>query len=636
MATLLPEGKQSFQNSAGVPLIGGKLYTYDTGTSTPRPTYQDAAGTTPNTNPIILDARGEATVFWSGSYKVVLKDTADVTIWTVDGVVSADSYANTTLATLAASGGSALVGYLPAGAGAVATTVQAALRKWVSVFDFMTAAQITDVQGNVGSIDCYAAFQAATNYVQLNPLGGVVYIPRGTYKISGGTITNDRSANSSVGRVSYCGEDENGTRLIYSGAGNNCFYIANNQTAALEQNASYQRFTDMTIIGPSKRALSAGITMNLGAWPIFERLNIQAFDFGVYLQDVDHLYMEKVNLRFNNKGGIAVKSGAPGVSSTQPNNFTLTSCSFSNNSDYAFVVNGGASINMFGGSVENNGTVGAGGFGLQFIDCGYEGGRGANIQGVYFEGNNGIADVILTATTINATPMLGVVHYLSCDFKRISNAVKTTNHILCAFGADATVGKQVLTMAGCSFKTYGAYAPSGATPVIGFSITPASASNFFDLGSYYMSATEKPSFIQNLNKKDLRVSKAANQTFANGVAAQWSIDTVIGAATNPLWNPIVTGGNIVIDETGTYAVSAFAVLSTSGAGNKYFTFLKNGAAIGSGESTSATNLITGNITARFVSGDVLTINYQQSTGANQDIAGSGSSQSNVNIVRLFG
>ena len=85
MATLMPEGKQSFTNSAGAPLVGGKVYTYDAGTSTPRATYQDAAGTVPNTNPIVLDARGEATIFWSGNYKVILKDAADATVWTVDG-----------------------------------------------------------------------------------------------------------------------------------------------------------------------------------------------------------------------------------------------------------------------------------------------------------------------------------------------------------------------------------------------------------------------------------------------------------------------------------------------------------------------------------------------------------------------
>ena len=88
MAVLLPEGKQNFTNSAGAPLVGGRVYTYDAGTNTPRLTYQDAAGTVPNTNPVILDARGDATIFWSGAYKVVLRDAADVIIWTVDNVSS--------------------------------------------------------------------------------------------------------------------------------------------------------------------------------------------------------------------------------------------------------------------------------------------------------------------------------------------------------------------------------------------------------------------------------------------------------------------------------------------------------------------------------------------------------------------
>lgn len=53
------------------------------------------------------------------------------------------------------------VGYLPAGTGAVATTVQTKLRESVSVFDFMTAAQIADAQSNTASIDVTAAFLAA-------------------------------------------------------------------------------------------------------------------------------------------------------------------------------------------------------------------------------------------------------------------------------------------------------------------------------------------------------------------------------------------------------------------------------------------------------------------------------------------
>lgn len=117
MATLLPEGKQSYTNSAGAPLVGGKLYTYDAGTSTPRITYQDAAGTVPNANPIVLDARGEATIFWQGSYKIVLKDASDVTIWTVDNAATVDitTPVNNLITDLAnnvnAAKGSGMVGY---------------------------------------------------------------------------------------------------------------------------------------------------------------------------------------------------------------------------------------------------------------------------------------------------------------------------------------------------------------------------------------------------------------------------------------------------------------------------------------------------------------------------------------------
>ena len=110
MATLLPEGKQSFTNSAGAPLVGGKVYTYDAGTSTPRPTYQDAAATVPNTNPVVLDARGEAVIFWSGSYKVVLKDASDVTIWTIDNITDTSSIATSLDAALRADLASSAVG----------------------------------------------------------------------------------------------------------------------------------------------------------------------------------------------------------------------------------------------------------------------------------------------------------------------------------------------------------------------------------------------------------------------------------------------------------------------------------------------------------------------------------------------
>lgn len=71
----------------GVPLAGGKLYSYAAGSSTPLATYADALNSAPNTNPVILDASGSAKVFLaSANYKLVLTDANGVQQWTVDNI----------------------------------------------------------------------------------------------------------------------------------------------------------------------------------------------------------------------------------------------------------------------------------------------------------------------------------------------------------------------------------------------------------------------------------------------------------------------------------------------------------------------------------------------------------------------
>jgi hypothetical protein len=87
--TIAPIGRHQFFTDAGVPLAGGLLYSYASGTSTPATTYSDAALSVANANPLVLDAGGRGTIFLAAtSYKFVLKSSAGVTIWTVDGVSS--------------------------------------------------------------------------------------------------------------------------------------------------------------------------------------------------------------------------------------------------------------------------------------------------------------------------------------------------------------------------------------------------------------------------------------------------------------------------------------------------------------------------------------------------------------------
>lgn len=85
MAVLTPQPKMQFTTAAGVPLSGGKVYTYIAGTTTPQATYTDYTGANANTNPVILDSRGEANIWLGGAlYKFKLTDANDIEIWTVD------------------------------------------------------------------------------------------------------------------------------------------------------------------------------------------------------------------------------------------------------------------------------------------------------------------------------------------------------------------------------------------------------------------------------------------------------------------------------------------------------------------------------------------------------------------------
>lgn len=85
------------------PANGYKLYTYESGTTTPKTAYSNSALTVAHANPIILDSIGEASIFLdSGSYRFDLYTNNDSLVWTFDPVVGASSslVSSETIATL--------------------------------------------------------------------------------------------------------------------------------------------------------------------------------------------------------------------------------------------------------------------------------------------------------------------------------------------------------------------------------------------------------------------------------------------------------------------------------------------------------------------------------------------------------
>jgi len=85
-------GAQFFDNN-GVILTGGKIYTYQAGTTTPLASYTSSTGNTAHTNPIVLNSAGrvpggEIWIVATSLYKFVLETSTGVLIATYDNVGS--------------------------------------------------------------------------------------------------------------------------------------------------------------------------------------------------------------------------------------------------------------------------------------------------------------------------------------------------------------------------------------------------------------------------------------------------------------------------------------------------------------------------------------------------------------------
>lgn len=257
MAALTPVPKIQFFDANGQPLVGGKLYSYAAGTVTPQVTYVDQGQTATNTNPVILDSRGEASV-WLGTlpYKLKLTSATDVEIWTVDDI---ENDSNVTLATLAASNGSSLVGFIQSGTGATARTVQSKLRDTVSVKDFGAVGD--------GVTDDSAAFAAAA------VTGKAIFVPKGVYKAS---------FSLGTGQIVY-GEGTKNQTFIKPPAG--ATYVI--QIDASSTAKQYCQIRDLQIYNPDAVASCVGVLFKgtnvntINDWHVLSALYIDGFDRGI-------------------------------------------------------------------------------------------------------------------------------------------------------------------------------------------------------------------------------------------------------------------------------------------------------------------------------------------------------------------
>jgi hypothetical protein len=91
IASLLPLPRfVAYAPGTGEPLIGGMVRTFVPGGSTPKQTWQDAAQTIPNPQPIVLDSAGSALIYGNGQYQITVTDSFGNQIPGYSGISEAD------------------------------------------------------------------------------------------------------------------------------------------------------------------------------------------------------------------------------------------------------------------------------------------------------------------------------------------------------------------------------------------------------------------------------------------------------------------------------------------------------------------------------------------------------------------
>jgi hypothetical protein len=173
----------------------------------------------------------------------------------------------------------------------------------VNVFDFMTPAQIADVQGRVASIDVTAAVQAAINFAQTT--GQILFSPSGRYRINGTlTVQNTESLTwEGEGRGNFLSSvfQDSGTvfeqyttgsrSIVVTGAQNTVhtlsnFALINKSGGSTEvglwlDNTQHSYFRDITLDG-----FQYLIRGQRAIWCSFERIIGFNCDYGISLTNI--------------------------------------------------------------------------------------------------------------------------------------------------------------------------------------------------------------------------------------------------------------------------------------------------------------------------------------------------------------
>lgn len=394
-----------------------------------------------------------------------------------------------------------------------------------------------------GAADDTAAIQAALNGAKSRSMGAEVYFPAGKYKVSSPLVL-DLSAPGEVLRVSLRGDGAGASIIERAGWSSSTVLQIKGGTGAGLETRAYLKSLGLVAAGKTGAGLDAD---NLAYFHI-EDVSVQGFATGIALSDVLSAQIESVEISDNAAGVYAARTDT-----AYPNAITIVSAVIANNSSYGIQVAGPSTLTMIGGTVEGNGVGGSGTrWGVKLDSSGYEGAVGANLIGVYFEGNEGAADLWLDQSVNEAAASVK-----GCTFNRNSGSHYTTANIKAAVGASAYLA---LTVEGCGFKGFNDYAENAGRPYLDL---PAVSTTFRRtlINNFYDSATAAPAAAADVVSGGLSVDGAVS---AATVTASGNVASSAGAVGAGTVSPSVKvdGQGFATYRGTSHVTAAFAANST--------------------------------------------------------------------------
>lgn len=184
------------------------------------------------------------------------------------------------------------------------------------------------------------------------------------------------------------------------------------------------------------------------------------FDIGLKANGVFNAVLDDVTIDRNNRGIEATFS-----STSHPNAWVINGIKLNHNYQIGGHFVGATTVVFNGGDIEQNGadTLNTSAIALHMDGGSVDGAVSLVLNGMYFEANYGVADVVFTSD-VNPT----MARIAGSTFQRVGTSAGVINHILLRKTGTAAFK---LKIEDSVFASFGGYTP-GTTPVVGIAASP--------------------------------------------------------------------------------------------------------------------------------------------------------------------